>query len=99
MTKNKKKIMLMEVLLLVIILFSFCLYLVHFKYNCTHNDNCPFCLLAHKISDTLNGFNSNLAKVIIVILLTFSLVINHLNNKIRDKKKYTLVGLKVELIN
>ena len=26
MTKNKKKIMLMEVLLLVIILFSFCLY-------------------------------------------------------------------------
>lgn len=98
--RNAKKITrIIAIILLISMILCFCFAIMHLNHDCTHDDNCPVCVLIHKFKDDLNGFDPNLDKVVIVILLIFPLVEICLSNKIRDKKKDTLVGLKVELIN
>ncbi len=95
--KNINKII--AVILLVSMILRFCFVVIHLNHDCTHDNNCSICKIIHKFKDDLNGFDPNLAKVIIFILLIFSLVTTYLSNRIRNKKEDTLVGLKVELIN
>lgn len=99
MMKAKKISRIIAIILLVSMILHFCFVIIHLKYDCTHDDNCPICALIHKFKDDLNGFDPNLTKVIIVILVLFSSLVLYFPNKITDKKKFTLVGLKVELIN
>ncbi len=85
--------------LLVLMILYFCLAIIHINYDCTHDDNCHICALINKVKDNLNGFDPNLTKLVITVLIFLSPVAYYLPAKITDKKKYTLVGLKVELIN
>ena len=98
--KNKKIIaMIITIVLLLSIILHFCNCLIHLNHNCTHDDNCPICQIIHKYRKNLNGIDTNLAKIVVANLLIFSLIVIYLNNIIRDKKKNTLIGLKVELLN
>lgn len=99
MIKAKNITKTIAIILLVSMILHFCFAIIYLNHDCTHNDSCPICTLIHKFKDDLNGFDPNLSKVIIAILLIFPPVATYLNDKIRDKKKDTLVGLKVELIN
>lgn len=99
MIKAKNITKTIAIILLVSIILRFCFAIIYLNHDCTHNDSCPICTLIHKFNDDLNGFDSNLPKVIIAIILIFSPVATYLKDKVKDKKKDTLVGLKVELIN
>lgn len=99
MIKEKNITKIIAIILLVSMILRFCFVIIHLNHDCTHDDNCPICALIHKFKDDLNGFDPNLVKVVIAILLIFPKVAIYLTDKIRDKKKETLVGLKVELIN
>ena len=95
-TKNITKIL--AILLLVSIILRFCFVIVHFDHNCTHDNNCPVCTLIHNFRNDLNGFNPSLVEIVIAIIL-FSSIAICINNTITNKKKYTLIGMKVELLN
>ncbi len=96
---NKKNIIrIITIILLVSIILRFCLIVINLNHDCTHDDNCPICALTDKFKNDLNEITSNI-KVLIVILLIFLSVTIYLIDKIRDRNKNTLVGLKVELIN
>ena len=99
MMKAKKLSIIIAIILLVSMILRFCFVIIHLKHDCTHDDNCPICALIHKFKDDLNGFDPNLTKAIIVILVLFPSLVLYFLNKITDKKKFTLVGLKVMLIN
>ncbi len=99
MTNAKNITRIIAIILLVSMILCFCMFFIHIKYDCTHEDNCPICVLIHKFNEDLSGFDPNIVKVIITILLISSPVATYLRDKIRDKEKETLVGLKVELIN
>lgn len=98
-TKNMTRVIAIILLVSMILCFCFCFCLIHLRHDCTHDDNCPICALIHKFKEDLGGFDPNLTKVIIAILLLFPSVAFYLNSRLFDKKKETLVGLKVELIN
>lgn len=95
--KNMTRII--AIILLVSMILCLSLIIIHLKYDCTHDDNCPICALIHKFKEDLGGFDPNLTEIIIAILLLFPPVAFYLNSRLFDKKKETLVGLKVELIN
>lgn len=99
MIKVKNITRIISIILLVSLILLFFFVIMHLNHDCTHDDNCPVCALIYRFSDALSGFDPNLAKVIISILLMFTSVVIYLSNIISDKKKDTLVGLKVELIN
>lgn len=99
MIKAKNITKIIAIILLVSMILRFCFVIIHLNHDCTHDDNCPICALIHKFKEDLGGFDSNLTKVIIAILLLFPPVAFYLNSRLFDKKKETLVGLKVELIN
>ena len=99
MIKAKNLTRIIAIILLVSMILHFCFVLIHINHDCTHDDNCPICALIHKLNDDLGGCDPNLTKIIIAILLLIPPLAFYLSNRITDKKKYTLVGLKVELIN
>ena len=80
-------------------ILRFCFIIVHFDHNCTHDDNCPVCTLIHNFKNDLTGFNPSLVEIVITMLVLLSPITIYLNNRTADKKKYTLLGLKVELSN
>lgn len=99
MIKVKNITKIIAIILLVSMILRFCMCFICLNHDCTHDDNCPICTLIYKYKDNLNGFVPKFVNVIIVILLIFSPVAIYLCDKIRDKKKDTLIGLKVELLN
>ena len=82
--------------LLVSMILIFCVSFVHLNHDCTHDDNCLICALIHKFKGNLNGF---IVKIVVVVLLIISQIVTYSSDRIKDKKKDTLVGLKVELLN
>ena len=99
MEKTKNLIKILTIILLVSVILRFCFVIVHFNHNCTHDDNCPICTLIHNFKNDLNGFNPSLVEIVIAMLVLFPPIAIYLNNRTTDKKEYTLIGLKVELIN
>lgn len=99
MLKARSIIKIIAIILLVSTILRFCFVVMHLNHNCNHNDNCPICTLVHRFKDDLNGFDPNLIKIIIDILVVFLSLSSHLSNKFIDKKKDTLIGLKVELLS
>lgn len=87
-----------SIILLVSIILCFCFVLIHINHECSHNDNCVVCKLLNRIKDDLCGFNNNVIKLIINIIMFFSIG-NLFVFNLNDKKKLTLIGLKVELNN
>ena len=85
------------IILLISMFFHFWFIIVHLNHECTHDDSCPICSLIHKFTNDLNGFNPDL--IIVIIILLFYPLIFYLAKRVVDRKKYTLVELKVELLN
>lgn len=99
MIKVKNIINIIVIILLVSMILRLSIVIIHLNHNCTHDDNCLACILIHKLKEEFNGFDPNLTKVIIANLLIFTTVTTYLDNKIINKKKDTLIGLKVELLS
>lgn len=99
MIKPNNIVKTLTILLLVSVILRFCFVILSFNHNCTHDDNCPICTLIHNIENDLKGFNPNLLELIITLMMLLVPVSSVFNNKTTDKKKYTLIGLKVELLN
>ena len=97
--ESKRIVKIIALLLLFSVVLRFCFIIVNAKHDCTHDDNCPICTLIHRFQDDLDGFDPNLSKVIIAVILLIPPVEFYIANRLTDKKRYTLVGLKVELIN
>ena len=95
--KNVKK--LIAIILLVSLILRFCFVIIHINHDCIHDDNCPICIIIHKYNEDIKGFNPNISKSIIITIIVITLVVLHVKDKISAKKKHTLFGLKVELIN
>lgn len=92
MYKKIKKII--PIFLLISIIICICFITKHINHECNHN-NCPICLIINNLKNIkTNNIN------IIIIPFYYFVIKQTLNTfKINDKKKYTLFGLKVELIN
>lgn len=99
MIKAKHITRIIAIVLLVFMILRFCFAIIHLKHDCTHDENCAICSLIHKLKKEIDGFDTNLTKIVIAILIIFPPLAFYLSNRNTDKKKYTLVGLKVELIN
>ena len=99
MIKTKNITTIVAIILLVFMILRFCLVIIHMEHDCSHDDNCPICALIHKYKNDLNGINFGLTKIVITIFLLLSSLTLNLLNRVINKKKYTPVGLKVELIN
>ena len=89
----------LTIIMLVSMILVFCFFVIHLNHSCSHDNNCPICSFMYKFKENLNGFNPNISEIIIMILPFSFLFIICLRHRITDKNKYTLVGLKVELIN
>ena len=85
-------------ILLVSLILYFCVALLHLVNHASHED-CHVCTLLHKINDDFKGFSPDIVEIIInyIIILGCSLI--YTLYILDDKKKNTLIGLKVELLN
>lgn len=99
MIKAKKRTTIIAIIMLIFMILHFCFIILHLNHDITHNDNCPICILIHKLKNDISGFNPNLIKIVTALTVVLSSLSFYLSNRIIDKKKNTLVGLKVELIN
>ena len=78
------------------IILSFFFVLININHDCIHND-CEACSLIYKFNYYLKGFNPNLLKLVILILVLFHLKYICLYVRLINKKDETLVGLNVRL--
>ncbi len=86
-----------------VLLFSFLLrfgfVIIHAKHECNHDETCPVCFIINTIVHEFDGFDPNLEEVLTIILILFSPYIYISYRNTFNKSEYTLIGLKVELIN
>ena len=85
------------IILLISMFFHFWFIIAHLNHECTHDDHCPICALMNRLKKDLNGYKPSITFVIVSVLLFILIVFYKINNT--DKKRYTPIGLKVELIN
>lgn len=85
------------IILLISMFFHFWFIIIHLNHECTHDDHCPICALINRFKRDLNGYKPCITFVIVSVLLFISRAFYKIN-KI-DRKRYTPIGLKVELIN
>lgn len=86
------------IIILLCFLLRFGLYIAHLKSGCLH-DNCFICSIYNKIEKELNKTDPNLTKEIIIFFFLIPLTVKYIKEFIKNKKFYTLVGLKIELIS
>lgn len=94
MNKNILKIVIVISLLLMLIYFF--LSFIHINYGCNHEDNCPICLLIHKVKRNILGFKK--INTIIFIFIFIKSIFN-LTKIVFKKNENTLIYLKVQLNN
>ena len=86
-------------ILIVSIILRFCYVLIHMRHECTHDDNCPVCLMINNIKKEFLGNDFDIFNIITIILIFYIPISFHLNKLLFDERCETMVGLKVELIN
>lgn len=92
--KNVSKII--TIILLVSIILRFCYVIIHINHDCNHDDTCPICTIINKFKEDINGFNPNIIKEILAIIVIFPPIVRILKI-IKNRKEETLIGLKVRL--
>ena len=97
MIKTKELSRIITIILLVSMILRFCFVITHIKHECTHDEHCTICTIINKFKEDLNYIP--IVTKIINTIIVLSIIMLYIINQIIDKKKYTLVGLKVELIN
>lgn len=95
--KNKRKFI--TILLLVSMILCFCFTLININHNCTHDDNCPVCVILTKVKNDLSSFNPNHLKPVITIIFILSSVVFYLKLKLLNKYHKTPIDLKVRMNN
>ena len=85
-------------ILLVSLILYFCVALLHLVNHASH-DNCYICSLIHKINDDFKGFSPDIIEIIISYIMVIGSSLIYTLYILDDKKKNTLIGLKVELLN
>lgn len=95
--KNTSKILLL--ILLVVIILSFWFTVLNLNHKCISNNDCPICIVINRIKDSLKFFFLNSIGTAAIDLSIFCFIILYLDNNIFNKKRQTLVSLKVKLIN
>lgn len=95
MLKTKR---IVAIILLVSILFRFCFVLIHLNHECTHDDDCSICTLINSFKKDISTIKPGIL-VLIIPIFFFSILLIYFREQIIDKKKYSPIGLKVELIN
>ena len=93
---NKKIISILSIILLVSLIIHFSYILVHINHECSHDDNCPICIIIKGLFKDIE-YNPKIIELIIIsIIFVNSYVVT---NKFFDNRYNTLIGLKVELNN
>lgn len=95
--KLSNMIKIISITLLISLILRFSYALGHINHECSH-DNCPICTLIYELKKDFNSIGSSLIEIVIIIMSLFFSIKLYLNNK-DDKKKKTLIELKVELLS
>ena len=94
---NKRIIKILSIILLVSLILRFSYVLVHINHDCSHDDNCPICIIIKGLVKDI-GYNPKIIELVIIgFIFITSYLIN--NNKFYDNRYNTLIGLKVKLNN
>lgn len=95
---NNKNIKIIISFLLILITFRIIYVYKNLNHDCSHEYDCPICMIIEKFSNEIGGYNPNLIEIIIVLLFLSDIPYSF-KRIIFSKKETTLIGLKVELIN
>ena len=93
---NKRIIKILSIILLVSLILRFSYVLIHINHDCSHDDNCPICIIIKGIVKDI-GYNP---KIIELVIINIIFIVNYIIiRSFYDNRYNTLIGLKVKLNN
>lgn len=96
--KKTKIITIIASILLVSLILRFGFALTHLNHDCTHDDNCPTCMIINKLRSDLDGTALDIVQIISAVLI-ITLFTKNVYEALINKRKETLIGLKVQMNN